>query len=113
MIMPETVVKKYNCKICKETHDVELNKGLLEGRERFPFPHVFLHGDLKQLLTILYLDKDLQIRGAEVQNLRIDDANLFSKDHTTSIVENLMNEIERLRLENEKLCKELDELKKK
>ena len=110
--MPDTVKKIYRCKVCNENHAVILSKSLLEGRERFPFPHVFLHGDLKHLLTILYLDKDLQIRGAEVQNLTIDDDNIFSKDQATSIVESLMNEVERLRIENESLSKELDELKK-
>lgn len=110
--MPDTVKKIYRCKICNENHDVVLSKGLLEGRTKFPFPHVFLHGDLKHLLTILYLDKDLQIRGAEVQNLTIDDDNLFSKDQATSIVESLMNEVERLRIENEKLSTEIAEFKK-
>ena len=106
------ITRLYRCKSCEETHKVDLNKNLVEGRSRFPFPHVFLHGDLKHLLTILYLDKSLQIRGAEVSDLTIDDDNLFSKDQATSIVESLMKEIERLRVENESLSKELDNLKK-
>jgi len=108
----ETIKRHYRCRICNKTHTIELSRRLLQGRTKYPFPHVFLHGDTLALLTILYLDKDLQIRGAEVQNLTIDDDNLFSKDQATSIVENLMNEIERLRKENEKLTQELNELKK-
>ena len=97
------VQREYRCKICEDIHQVDLSKELLEGRERFPFPHAFLHGDLKEYLTILYLDRDLQIRGSEVQNLSQDQDNLFSKDHTMSIVSNLMAEIENLRSQSDEL----------
>ena len=111
--MLKFVEREYTCKICSKVHKVKLSAGLLEGRAHFPFAHTFLHGELKNLLTILYLDQDLEVRGADVQNLSIDDDNLFSKDQATSIVENLMREIERLRDENEKISAELSELKLK
>ena len=91
------LIRTYRCKICQDTHEVELNMELLTGKKRFPFPYVFLHGDLKEYLTILYLDEELQIRASEVQNLSQDYDNLFSKDHTITIVSNLMEEIETLR----------------
>ena len=107
----DKITKIYNCKICNESHKVELSKNLIEGRTKFPFPYVYLHGDLKDILAILYLDRDLQIRGVEVQNLTIDADNVFSKEHASTIVENLMKEVEDLRKENEKLIEEIRKLK--
>ncbi|MHA1149694.1 MAG: hypothetical protein ACTSR8_15775 [Promethearchaeota archaeon] len=112
MIGKINVKRKYFCKICAKNHEIELNPNLTEERQSFPFPYVFLHGELKDLLTILYLDRDLEIRSAEVQNLSIDDDNVFSKDQTICIAENLMKELERLRKENEHLQLELDKLKR-
>ncbi len=107
----ESVIRIYNCNICNENHKVQLDKSLIEEHSKFPFPYVYLHGDLKDILAILYLDQDLQIRGAEVQNLTIDSDNVFSKEHASTIAENLMEEVESLRKENEELRKELANLK--
>ena len=62
----EHVMRQYNCRICGENHDVVLNANLLKEDAKYPIPYVFLHGDLKNILTTLYLDKDLQIRGVDV-----------------------------------------------
>ena len=106
-----SITREYKCNVCNKMHRVELSKDLLEGRDYFPFAHAYLHGDLKDILTLLYLDKDLDIRGAEAQQLDLD--NLFAKEQTICIAGNLVDEIERLREENEKLSQELNELKKK
>ena len=99
----EKIIRMYRCRVCNEIHEVELSKKLLKNKQKFPFPYVFLHGDLKEFLTILYLDEELQIRASEVQNLSQDYDNLFSKDHTIEIVGNLMEEIERLRGQSDEL----------
>lgn len=104
-------IRKYHCKICKKSHEVILNKKIIEEHTKFPFPYVFLHGDLKDLLTILYLDRELEVRSAEVQKLSIDDDNVFSKDQTVSIAKSLMEEIERLRKENLRLNEKLNLLR--
>ena len=104
------VSKNYYCRICNITHEIKLRKKLSEKQSRFPFSYSFLHGELKNILTILYLDKNLEVRGVDVEQLRDDD--LFSKEQVVSISRTLMEEIERLRRENENLQKELTKLNK-
>ena len=53
----------------------------------------------------------MQIRGVDVQQLGEDD--IFSKEQVISITGTLMEEVERLRIENVKLQKELNVFKKK
>ncbi|TFF88950.1 MAG: hypothetical protein EU550_00280 [Promethearchaeota archaeon] len=99
----EFITKRYICNVCHKTHEISLNRKLVENRKKYPFPYVFLHdfienGENKEVLTILYIDKGLKIRGAEVQELQED--NLFSKEQVVAIVQPLMEEIENLRNEN-------------
>ena len=98
-------VREYQCIICNEIHQIKLNKDLKRGQKQFPFPYFFLHGDLKNILTTLYIDKNFEIRGVDVHELTHED--LFSKDQVKSITNTLIEEIERLRLENSKLRKNL------
>jgi hypothetical protein len=107
----EYIKRKYHCRVCDETHDIELNTSLSKNYEKFPFSYSFLHGELRNILTTLYLDKEIQIRGVDVQVLKDDD--LFSKDQVVEITETLMKEIERLRRENDNLQIELENLKKR
>jgi hypothetical protein len=100
----EYIKRQYHCRVCKTYHDVELNTSLSRNQEKFPFSYSFLHGELKNILTTLYLDKEVKIRAVDVQVLKDDD--LFSKDQVVEITETLMKEIERLRAENEKLISE-------
>jgi hypothetical protein len=104
------VIKRYYCRICDDNHEIQLRKKLIENQSKFPFSHSFLHGELKNILTILYLDKNMEVRGVDVQKLRDDD--IFSKEQVISISGTLMEEIERLRTENEALQKELRAYKK-
>ena len=99
------IVREYQCIICNEIHQIKLNKDLKRGQKQFPFPYFFLHGDLKNLLTTLYIDKNFEIRGVDVHELTHED--LFSKDQVKSITNTLIEEIERLRDENSKLREEL------
>ena len=104
------VIKRYYCRICDSNHEIQLRKKLSEKQSKYPFSHSFLHGELKNILTILYLDRNLEVRGVDVQKLRDDD--IFSKEQVISISGTLMEEIERLRTENEALQNELSTLKK-
>ena len=106
----EFVQKFYNCPVCKETHTFNFPKNLAENRKRYPFTYVYLHGELKDLLTTLYIDKNLQIRGVEVIKLQDDD--IFSKEQVLKITEQLMDEIVFLQEENESLRNELKKLKR-
>jgi len=91
----EFITRFFKCKICDTHHEIKLNKKLAEGRNRFPFSHIYLHGDLKDILTILYIDKDLQIRGVETEVLSRE--NIVSKEHMVEVVGKLVEEIEKLR----------------
>ncbi|TXT58062.1 MAG: hypothetical protein BAJALOKI2v1_450005 [Promethearchaeota archaeon] len=110
------ITKKYMCKVCDQMHEVKLNKNLVEGRKKYPFPYAFLHDsiketNLKELLTILYIDEDFRIRGTQIEELGND--NLFSKEQVVSITENLMEEINILREENIRLKEVNKQLKRK
>ena len=106
----EYLLKSYFCRMCDTTHKIKLDKKKCMKQLKFPFPYIFLHGESKNLLTTLYLDKDLQIRGVDVQELGDDD--IFSKEQVISIINTLMKEIETLRRENRKMFEELEKIKK-
>jgi hypothetical protein len=106
-----TVVKEYYCSVCDTIHQIKLEKDSSKGKYQFPFPYIFLHGQLKNILTTLYVDKNLEIRAVDVHILTNED--LFSKDQAANIINTLMKEIETLSKENEKLVKEINDLKEK
>lgn len=99
------IVKRvYNCNYCKKTHFVELSEDLAKDQPRYPFPHVFLHsseGELNDILTTLYLDAQLQIRGVEVMKLA--ESDIFSEALTKKITDKLMEMIVKLEEENVQL----------
>ncbi len=112
----EIISRPFVCKACKKTHMIKLNKRIIEGRSKFPFPYVFLHDNIngvehKELLTILYIDKNLQIRHSEIQELGTD--LIFSKEQVVAMTKPLLEEIELLREELAEARKEISDLKKK
>ena len=108
------IERHYHCNICDMTHRVKLNKKIIEGRFKFPYPYVFLHDHIdgvehKEVLTILYIDNNLQIRHSEIQELGYD--SLFSKEQVEAIAKPLITEIEILRDEIKRLNQEIEKLK--
>ncbi len=100
----ESVSKIYHCPKCQTTHTVELSRSLSENKERYPFPYVFLHSleeKLEELLTVLYIDANLDIRAVEI--IEIENSNIFSENLAKEITEKLMNEIIVLQEENMEL----------
>jgi len=93
----DIVKKMFRCNVCDATHEITLNRNLLEGKLVFPFSFIYLHGELKNILTILYIDADLEIRGVETHLLSRE--NIFSKEHMTEIINKMIAEIENLRAE--------------
>ncbi len=104
------VIRKYDCKLCKQQHEIKLSTQLSKDHVDFPFPYTFLRGDLKNILTTLYIDKNLEIRGVEVRKL--EDSDLFSKEQVVIITKTLMEEIEQLREENNSLRDKLLTIKR-
>jgi hypothetical protein len=97
----ETVSRIYNCPKCKKTHRLTLEKKIAEGRRRYPFPHVFLHSveeNFEDLLTILYIDAQLQIRAVDI--IELEHSNIFSEDMAKEIMDKLMDEMLKLQEEN-------------
>ncbi|TFG25532.1 MAG: hypothetical protein EU529_00540 [Promethearchaeota archaeon] len=100
-IEPEYLVRFYNCPKCKINHNIKIPKKIAEDRPSFPFPFVFLHSsedNLEDLLTILYLDAQLQIRAVEI--IEVENSNIFSETLTKQITEKLMDKIVSLEEEN-------------
>ncbi|MFX0020697.1 MAG: hypothetical protein ACFE9S_00105 [Candidatus Hermodarchaeota archaeon] len=108
----EFLNRLYNCPKCKKTHTVKLQKDLFENKTSFPFSYAYLHsseGNLNDLLTILYLDKQLQVRGVDVIEIQ-DSIGIFSEDLTRKITETLMDEIVSLQEENFQLNELLNKI---
>ena len=105
------VIREFYCRLCDQKHKIKLSKKIINPQSKFPISHIYLHGELKNLLTTLYIDRDFQIRGVDVHELRDDD--IFSKDQVIELTNTLVREIESLRNENSKLIKEIHDLKKK
>ncbi len=106
------VTKNFRCRACNETHKVKFDKRIIEGRTKFPFPYVFLHDNKehKELITILYVDKNLSVRHSEIQELGTD--LLFSKEQVVALTKPLLEEIELLRDELEKAKAEIYSMKR-
>ena len=112
----DSVLKRYNCPICKANHTIKLERNIIDGRVKFPFPYVILHdfinkGELKELITILYIDHDLQIRHTEIQEIKGD--SLFSKKQIVAMTKALFEENERLMQDVARLTDDLNRLKRK
>jgi hypothetical protein len=113
------ILKNYYCSICKKHHDITLPNDIAKNRESYPFAHIFLHkleGNSSSIedsgadiLTTLYIDANLAIRGAEVKKLVAGD--IISKDDSKNIITELMEEMARLQDELTHLQKEYKELK--
>ena len=106
------VKKSYYCTICKEQHEILLSKDLVKNKNEFPFTYVFLHGKLYEILTTLYIDANLNIRGAEMIKLENYD-NIFDKEQMQTIVQNLTIELVNLQNEYNELLKKYNELLEK
>jgi len=101
----DSIARIYHCPKCKTTHTVKIPKNISKERTRFPFPYAFLHsseGELQDLLTIAYLDMQLQIRGVDVIEIK-DSEGIFSEKLTKEITEKLMDTIVNLQEENLRL----------
>lgn len=52
------------CPVCQEEIQFGVELGFLENVERYPYPHVILHGNPLHVLVV-YIDADFRIRGIE------------------------------------------------
>ena len=100
------VQRTYYCSVCKSVHHIKLRRAIVDNEKDFPVLYPILHGELRDILSIIYLDRDCNIRG--VESIKLKDDNLFSKDQVIKISTSLMNEIVRLQKENELLINKIN-----
>lgn len=55
----------YKCPGCQISHNVKINRKIIEGADSYPVSYLHIHGDPK-IFTTLYIDASFRIRGAEV-----------------------------------------------
>jgi hypothetical protein len=118
--MSENVIKKYMCPVCKINHDISFPKNMAKKYTSFPFTYVITHKfenstnvDEKNLdiLTTLYIDANLSIRGVEAMKLTTSD--IISKDDSREMCVKLMNHITELQKNYDDLFTKYQELEKK
>jgi len=94
-----------------------------QGRAHYPFTYIYIHRfesnsetDIenkdKDILTTLYIDANLNIRGAEVFFTE-DDTNILSKETSKEIITKLTNSLVELQNEYEELLKKYNKLLQK
>ena len=115
------IKKLYRCPICKKTHEIYFESDFANNRSKYPFALLIIHhyensenieDKDKEILTTIYIDAQLNIRGVEVL-LNEDDTNILSKDTSKEIIGKLTGFILELQEEHEILIKKYNELEKK
>jgi len=115
------IKKLYRCPICKKTHEIYFPPDFANNRSKYPFSYVFLHkyessenieDKDKEILTTMYIDAQLNIRGIEAL-LNEDDTNILSKNTSKEIIGKLTRYILELQDEHEILIKKYNVLEKK
>jgi hypothetical protein len=114
--MNSKVKKIFFCPVCKKNHDIILDPLMAQNRPKYPFEHVYLHKFASDkieeagidVLTTLYIDADLNIRGAEA--LKLISSDIFSKEDTSEIINKLNNHIIELQTQLEEMTRKYNEL---
>jgi hypothetical protein len=106
----EYVEKDFYCPLEKKKIKVNLARSLVQGKSNFPVSYMYIHGPVNDILTTLYIDANLSIRGVESVYLNNED-NIFSKEQTREMMLKLMEEFTAMQKENERLVEELKYLR--
>jgi DNA mismatch repair ATPase MutS len=116
--MNNQIKRFYECPICQKNHEILLSKDLSENRDHYPFSYVLLHRyeseeNLEEsgmdILTTLYLDCDLNVRGVEA--VKLNTTEIISKEDSAEIIQKLMNYIEEQQKNYDELFQKYNELK--
>ena len=120
--MVNMVKKIYMCPSCKKNHNIEFPADLAKNRSKYPFTYVFIHKfegqgtDISEIeadiLTTMYIDADLNIRGVEtVKQEGVTD--VVSKEVTNTVAQNLVEQIIQLQQDYNTLLGKYEELQVK
>ena len=117
----EKVRKIFQCPVCKSRHEIFFPPTFAANRSRFPFTYTFIHklqnarsieDTDKEILTTLYIDAQLNIRGVEAL-LTEDDTNIVSKEVSRAVISKLTTVILDMQEEYAALLKKYEALEKK
>lgn len=117
--MIRTIKKYYNCPTCKKSHEISFPANFAENRVKYPFSYVYFHKlktpekieDVdKDILTTLYLDSNLNIRGVETIIME-DDSNILSKEDSKTMIATLTKTILEMQKDYDKLNRKYLQLK--
>ena len=113
--MEETqlIERRFFCEILKEQIKVKIPKDLAENHKHFPFSYLFLHGPVDDILTTIYLDANLNIRGTESVQLNESENNVFSKEQAILIVKNITSAYSKLQEDYNNLLDKYEKLQGK
>ncbi|MHA1776958.1 MAG: hypothetical protein ACTSWC_09285 [Promethearchaeota archaeon] len=115
------VVKKYHCPVCKKSHSISFDPHFADNRPRYPFTYVFMHkyenptkleDQEKEILTTLYIDAHLDIRGVEAV-MTEDNTNIVSKEIMVEMVNKLTKVILEMQAEIDEIQANYNSLKEK
>ena len=91
---------------------MRFDKKLAENQASYPFTYIYFHGSDDSILTTLYLDADLQIRGAE--GLALDNIesnkNLFDVKKSNKMMKNIAKELRKVRKDYNELNQKYNDL---
>ena len=116
-----SVRKIFLCPMCKSRHEIFFPPKFADNRSRFPFTYCFLHkfqnavnieDTDKDILTTLYVDAQLNIRGVEA-NFSGEDTNIMSREVSQSIISKLTQVILDMQEEYGELLKKCEDFKSK
>jgi hypothetical protein len=81
------VTKSFYCEICKQFTYYLFKLGLLDNQKKFPFTYIYFHGQENNILTTLYLDANLNIRGSESMDLNQIEGNFFKSKKINELIQ--------------------------
>lgn len=119
MSLPPKVKKLYKCPVCQIQHEIAFDADLAKNQPKFPFGYIYLHKYQTSnplnfeevgidILTTLYLDGDLNIRGVEAIKLLTTD--IFSKEDTAAIIQKMSNHVQELQQALDEMTRKYNEL---
>ena len=100
--MSDLISKNYRCPLCKINHTIEFPKDLALNRPAYPFTHTYIHSyetkspssdSGKDVLTILYIDKNLEIRHVEAV-FQSADGNIVSMEDAQRMITFLTTQLD-------------------
>ena len=104
----ELVTRKYYCQICKTRHSIEFPSDFADDKSHYLFAYFYIHKYIghdekniekigADIITTLYIDKNLVIRGSDVV-LQDHEANIISKDDSQTMITILTEHINELQV---------------